>query len=203
MTMDLKKWLERHSIDVKQEEEELVFTHVGGETSILVPREGRIDDVIEPQSCMLKSVYAHYLGASIGHSDIIIGSVARGGTRVSHGYKIPDLEQMHWQCSELGMNIRDTQEVFMVEAAWMLFYSVERTNDGERLLRYDRDFQSEVLITDVEAVLDRWWEIVLNDLPEEEHGASNADQHTATEPDDQDDDDDRNDYDDRNLTFDF
>ena len=157
---NLKEWLTDHSDSWKRVEDEFIFTHATGHTSILLLRDGWRDDVLRPKSACLQAFYENFLGASIGDGQIIIGTPVMVGLSVSHNFRIPDLEEMANQSKALGMPIPETREVFIMEACWMFLYAIDQTASGEALLRYDRDFQRVDMLLGIQPVLEDWWQMI-------------------------------------------
>jgi hypothetical protein len=160
MDWNLMAWLGAHSLRSERIGGEEVFFHATGHKSIIVRREGWIDGIANVEKPTLSGLYEDMLGASIGDGQIIVGTPVVGGVEVSMGFTIPDLDEMEAQAKELGMNIRPSQHVFMMEACWMFLYSVEQRNGNEVLLRYDRDFRREDDLMTFDVVLDEWWQML-------------------------------------------
>jgi hypothetical protein len=154
---ELDAWLRLHSIKIERIGTELVFTHINGETSVLLPRDSWCDDLIPVEFEPLRTFYDEYFGASIGNSQLTFATNVRGGLDISHGFKLPDFNQMTTQARELGVNLGNNELAFLAEAGWMFIYSlaIER---GEPVLRkYDRDFGNNRVIEKFEDVLTAWW----------------------------------------------
>src|SRR5437879_3463296 len=96
-------WLRSHSISVERVGSELQFKHSESHSSLLVLKDNWLDDQIPVTSDLLCGFFDRCSAASIGNGHIIIGSTVRGGVDVSHGYKIPDLNEMRRQAANLGM----------------------------------------------------------------------------------------------------
>jgi hypothetical protein len=161
MTWNLREWLGMHAVRVERIGNEEVFTHFTGESSVVVLREGWIDDLIATESDDLGELFSDLLGASIGDGHIVIGTPVVDGLAVSHGFTIPDLNYMKAQAEDLGMLVHPFQRVFIMQACWMFFYSLENRGGRNVLLRYDRDFRREDEVPDLQSVLDDWWKMVM------------------------------------------
>jgi hypothetical protein len=161
---NLQKWLAEHSVSSVRHDAEVVFKHISGETSVLLSPNQQESSVIQVNLEPLASFYREYSGASIGNSQILIGTNVVGGVQLSNGLQLPDLNQMTKQARELEIAIGKGEQVFMAEAAWMFVYTI--TGEGERamLRRYDRDFGTSRVIENLDDVLESWWKIVPADL---------------------------------------
>jgi hypothetical protein len=153
----IKNWLTAHSISIERHGSELRFKHSETESSILVMTEGYQDVIPAGGSPLLIELYRHCAGASIGNGHIIIGSSINGGIKISHGYRLPDLEELRSQAKSLGMVYGDQSEAFMMVACWLFIYGV--TPHSERLVCFDREFGTYETISNVENVLNDWWQI--------------------------------------------
>lgn len=161
-SFDLEGWLKAHSTKVERIGAELVFTHVNAETSLLLPREGWRDGVLTTDIEPLASFYGDYFGASLGKSQLTFATNIVGGVDVSHGFRLPDFEQMAAQARELGVNIPESEHVFLAEAGWMFIYTVSNEQGRPVLRKYDRDFGTSREVQSLDDVLAAWWNIVTN-----------------------------------------
>jgi hypothetical protein len=152
---NLKDWLRTHSTSARKNDHELVFTHPNGETSILLPRETWKDNLIAVKMEPFSTFYSEYFGASIGNSQIMLGTTIRGGVDISHGFRLQDIEEMGRKVRELEVPIGASEQVFMVEAAWMFIYTLERESGIIRV--HDRDFGTSQIIPDLHEVFESWW----------------------------------------------
>lgn len=157
----IANWLKARSTSVERVGNELRFVHSVTETSLLVIKDQWVEGLIPVRSDLLRSFFDEGLAASIGNGHIVIGSVIEGGIEVSHGYRIPDLNQMRQQSADLGMTNAEAAEAFMMEASWMFLYGVDQSSG--RLVRFDRDFGTYESLSSIENVLGDWWQIVMND----------------------------------------
>jgi hypothetical protein len=161
--VNLRKWLAEHSVKSKENGAEIVFTHASGETSILLLRNEQAMSVVQVSLEPLASFYREYSGASIGNTQILIGTNVKGGVQLSPGLRLPDLEQMTKQARELEIAIGKSEQVFMAEAAWMFVYTIAGEGEQGVLRRYDRDFGTNRLIENLDGVFESWWKIVQAD----------------------------------------
>ncbi len=157
---NLETWLKAHCTKVECVGAEQVFTHVNGETSLLLPREGWRDGLIAVEVEPLASFYRKYFGASIGNSQLTFATNIAGGLDVSHGFRLPDFNQMANQVQELGVKVDQSEQVFLAEAGWMFIYSVCCENGQPVLRKYDRDFGTRRPVANLEEILSDWWAIV-------------------------------------------
>lgn len=160
--IDLESWLSERSDKVERVGKELLFTHPGGSSSILILRDAWLDGELQVGADSLKPFYRKYHGASIGDSQLMIGSNVRGGLVVSQGFTLPDLGAMHEAVLDLGMMIDDFEEVFMIEAAWMFSYSCSKSADSV-WRRHDRDFGKVRVIKSLRSIFDDWWQMVTDE----------------------------------------
>jgi hypothetical protein len=162
---NLVAWLRAHSTGVERIGAELVFTHISGETSVLLPRDNRRNSLLAVRAEPLASFYEDYFGASVGNSQLTFATNVVGGLEVSHGFKLLDFDQMAVQARGLGVSVGAFEQVFLAEAAWMFIYTVSK-EAGQTVLRvYDRDYGTSKIIDGLDAVFTAWWSIVENDLP--------------------------------------
>ena len=79
-------------VSVINNENEIIFSHLTGEQSILVRRNIEIDrrEFIDMDAPGLVDFYSKFVGASLGGGILMIGSPVHGGLDLSSGYKIPD-----------------------------------------------------------------------------------------------------------------
>jgi len=161
---DIIRWLRSHSESEKRTENELVFTHFTGETSVLVfssDSKGRLPS----GNPFLSSFYESFCGASIGNGHVVILSNVPGGVNVSHGYSISDLKEAKSKVLEWGMECDADEDVFMQTAGWMFVYSIKSESSIDTDVRlYDRDFEKSRYIGGIKEVLEEWWSIVLEDV---------------------------------------
>lgn len=157
----IANWLKAHSTSVERVGNEIRFVHSVTDSSLLIVKDQWVDGLIPVRSELLGSFFDEGLAASIGNGHIVIGSAVEGGIDVSHGYRIPDLNQMRLQAADLGMGNTEAAETFMMEASWMFLYGVDQSTG--RLVRFDRDFGTYESLSSIENVLDDWWQIVVND----------------------------------------
>jgi hypothetical protein len=157
----IANWLKAHSSSVERVGNELRFVHSATESSLLIVKDQWVDGLIPVQSELLCGFFDEGVAASIGNGHVVIGSTIMGGVEVSHGYRIPDLNQMRLQAVDLGMTNSEAAETFMMEASWMFLYGVDPRT--ERLVRFDRDFGTYESLSSIENVLGDWWQIVVND----------------------------------------
>jgi hypothetical protein len=157
----IANWLKARSTSIERVGNELRFVHSATVTSLLVIKDQWVEGLIPTRSDLLCSFYDEGLAASIGNGHILIGSAIEGGIEVSHGYRIPDLNQMRLQAADMGMTNSEASEMFMIEASWMLMYGVDQRSG--RLVRFDRDFGTYESLSSIENVLNDWWQIVVND----------------------------------------
>ena len=162
--VNLQNWLQEHSVKSEQSGAETVFTHISGETSVLLSRNEQAHSIIQVNLEPLASFYRECSGASIGNSQILIGTNVVGGVKLSNGLQIPDLNRMTKQSRELEILIGKGELVFMTEAAWMFVYTIAGEGEQPVLRRYDRDFASSRVIKDLDEVLESWWKIVQADV---------------------------------------
>ena len=160
--INLYKWLSERSIKSEQIGNEIVFTHVSGEISILAQCNRLAGGLIRVEQEPLALLYHEYSGASIGNSHILLGTNVLGGVQLSQGFCLPDLNQMTKVARELGMPIGKTEQVFMIEARWMFAYTIE--HDASVIRQYDRDFGTTNVINNPDDVLESWWQMVQADL---------------------------------------
>ncbi len=158
--IDLESWLRAHSTEVERVGSELVFTHVNGETSLLLPRESWCDNLLPVEVEPLAAFYREYFGASVGNSQLIFATNVAGGVDVSHGFRLPDFDQMKTQARELGVGVGDAELVFLAEAAWMFIYTLSDEVGKPVLRKYDRDFGTNRVVESLDEVLAAWWNIV-------------------------------------------
>jgi hypothetical protein len=86
-----------------------------------------------------------------------------GGLEVSHGFLLPDLNQMGQTVLELEVTLSAQDQAFMVEAGWQFIYTIEA--GSENIVReHDRDFGNTVVVTDLRDVFERWWPLLKEDL---------------------------------------
>lgn len=156
---DLETWLKAHCTKVERLGAELVFTHVNGETSVLLPREGWRDGLLAIELEPLAPFYSEYLGASIGNSQLTFATNIAGGVDVSHGFRLPDFEQMAMQARELGVSVGESEQIFLAEAGWMFIYTMSSENGQPILRKYDRDFGTSRTLGGLDEVLASWWKI--------------------------------------------
>jgi hypothetical protein len=162
--LDLKQWLSDHSVKVETKGPEIVFTHPGGKTSVLLSREAQSGPTIPIDITPLASFYAEYSGASIGKSHFVIGTNVIGGLSISHGFVLNDISQMSQRASSLGVETGTGEQVFMAGAAWMFIYTLSQSAGLIILREYDRDFHTSRVIEDLREPFDSWWEAVEADL---------------------------------------
>ena len=160
--IDLETWLKAHSTKVERSGSELIFTHVNGETSVLLPREGWRDGLLAVEVEPLASFYSEYFGASVGNSQLTFATNVAGGVDVSHGFRLPDFDQMAAQARELGVGVGESEQIFLAEAGWMFIYTVSSENGQAVLRKYDRDFGTNRIIESFDEVLAAWWNIVVS-----------------------------------------
>jgi len=160
MRLKIKEWLTSRSSSTRQVRNELFFNHATGHTSVLVVRNAWQDNVINPKTETLQVFYNDFLGASIGDGQILIGSTVAGGLHLSQDFDIPDIDEITHKSKALGMALDESDEVFMVEAAWMFLYCIKCSAAGETLVRYDRDFSQFETVPSIDCVLDDWWQMV-------------------------------------------
>ena len=163
MTMDsltLEDWLRQRSIKVERNGPELIFTHFTGETSILLPRDTWRDNLISFDCDWLASFYDDLFGASIGNSQIIIGTNVRGGIDISHGCRLPDLDQLADKARALGIVVPAAELPFIAEAGYMFFYTVRSSPAGFLFRVHDRDFGTSTRVTGFWEVLENWWTMI-------------------------------------------
>jgi hypothetical protein len=157
--LDIKQWLIEHSVKQTRVENECRFEHFTGETSVLVVREEWKDGLITLTDGHLQSFYSNFYGASIGNGHIVIGTNILGGLRVSHGFRLPDLDEMRAKATALSMKLDAAEEVFMQSAGWMFIYSVSPCASELRLRQHDRDFRSDTFLNGIQPIFDCWWQI--------------------------------------------
>jgi len=146
---------------VEQVENELRFKHTESRSSVVVLKDKWLDGLIPVHSPLLQNLFSGCLAASIDNGHVIIGSIVEGGTTLSHGYKVPDLNELRITAARLGMKNADASEAFMIESAWMFLYGIDP--DSESLLRFDRDFNTYETVSTIESVMDDWWQIVIDE----------------------------------------
>jgi len=156
----ITEWLRSHSVSVARVGNELQFKHSESHSSLLILKDDRLDNLIPVESDLLRGLFAGCMAASIGNGHLIIGSTAKGGIMTSHGYRIPDLNEMRLQAADIGMKNPYISETFMIEASWMFLYGV--VPGGDRLLRFDRDFGTYESLSSIESVLCDWWQVAIN-----------------------------------------
>lgn len=157
---DLETWLKAHSAKVERLGAELVFTHVNGETSVLLPREGWRDGLLAVDIEPLASFYRDYLGASLGNSQLTFATNVAGGLDVSHGFRLPDFDQMAAQAHELGVSVGESEQAFLAEAGWMFIYTMNSESGQTVLRKYDRDSGTSRILASLDEVLTSWWKIM-------------------------------------------
>ncbi len=157
----LENWLRTHSTKVERVGAEIVFTHVNNETSILLPRGEWRDGLLAVDIDPLASFYGDYFGASLGNSHLTFATNIAGGVDVSHGFRLPDFEQMAAQARELGINIGESEHAFLAEAGWMFIYTMRNEHGRTVLRKYDRHFRTLRTIKNLDEVLTGWWNIVI------------------------------------------
>lgn len=161
---NLEHWLEIRSVEKKNINGELIFIHKDNTTTILVPsdRDNSSDDIILLTS-PLAWFYEKYDGASIGNGHIILASSREGGIEISHGFKIPDRDEMTNILGSLNI-VCDYEDFFIgVESAWMFAYAIRRTDGTESLIRFDRDLQTSETVANFKSVFEDWWNLVSED----------------------------------------
>lgn len=156
---EIKKSLEALSLKIERIGGELVFTHDKKHSSILLPRDEWKDDLLPVNLEPLASFYSEYFGASIGNGQLVIATNIEGGIQVSHGFKIPDFNQMAAQAIDLGLKFKESEFVFLSEAAWMFVYTLSDEHGQTVLRKYDRDFGGCQIIQTLDEVLENWWKI--------------------------------------------
>jgi hypothetical protein len=159
----LEDWLKAHSTKVERIGAEIVFTHVSGETSVLLPRDTWRDSTLSVEVEPLASFYGEYFGASVGNSQLTFATNVAGGLDVSHGFRLPDFEQMAAQARELGVHVGEFEHIFLAEAAWMFVYTVDCESGQPVLRKYDRELGTNRIIESLDVVLEAWWKMVLAD----------------------------------------
>ena len=157
----LENWLRTRSTKVERVGAEIIFTHVNNETSLLLPREEWRDGLLAVDIEPLASFYGDYFGASLGNSQLTFATNIAGGVDVSHGFRLPDFEQMAARARELSINIGESEQAFLAEAGWMFIYTMNNENGCTVLRKYDRDFRTVRKIESLDEVLARWWDIVI------------------------------------------
>jgi hypothetical protein len=161
----LESWLRAHSTKVELVGAEIIFTHVNSETSLLLPREGWRDGLhavdIEPLASFYGDYFGDYFGASLGNSHLTFATNIAGGVDVSHGFRMPDFEQMAAQARELAINIGESEQAFLAEAGWAFVYTMSNENGCTVLRKYDREFGTIRKIESLDEVLAGWWKIVI------------------------------------------
>jgi hypothetical protein len=157
---NLEAWLAAHSVRRDLGEGEIVFSHSLSETSILIPRVTRDADRPMFHSEPLLSFYREYSGASIGNSQIMIGTDLPGGVQVSHGFRLPNLSEMAEQAVQLGVRIGNGERIFMVEATWMFIFTMEEQGEKSVLRKHDRDFGTCRVLKSLEEVFENWWTLI-------------------------------------------
>lgn len=160
MFESLINWLNSHSTSVKQVGNELLFKHTESRSSVVVLKNEWLDGLIPVHSPLLQNLFNGCLAASIDNGHVIIGSIVEGGITLSHGYRIPDLNELRITAARLGMQNVEASEAFMIEAAWMFLYGIDA--ESKSLLRFDRDFDSYETVSSIENVMDDWWQIELS-----------------------------------------
>lgn len=163
--LNLRAWLVARSVSTESTSREEVFKHKTGEVSILVLRGVRTDPLIDVTLEPLASFYRQYSGASIGDTQILLGTNVIGGVVLPDGLILPDLNAMTKRARELEIAIGEGELVFMVEAAWNFVFTIAGDSKRQSTLRkYDRDFGKTHLVQDLDEVIDSWWQIVEADL---------------------------------------
>jgi len=156
---DLESWLRAHSTKEERVGAELIFTHSNGETSLLLPRDSWRDNLLPSGSGPLGSFYQEYFGASVGNAQLTFATNVEGGLPVSHGFRLSDFEQMASQARDLGIDLPESELVFLAEAAWMFVYTASMQGGKPVLREYDRDFRTSRVIQSLDEVLEGWWKI--------------------------------------------
>ncbi len=161
---DLEKWLEARSTKKELINGELVYSHKDNTTTVLIPRS---EDDVPYDSKLLSSplswFYEKYICASVGNSHVILASSKCGGVEISHGYKVPDRQEMTDTLNGLNV-VGETGDYFIgVEAAWMFGYGVRGSGDQSKLIRFDRDMQTAEEVQSLESIFDDWWDLVCED----------------------------------------
>ena len=161
MLESLLAWLHRHSTSVVREGAELRFTHPTGSTSILIVRDAWVDGVTPVKNDQLAFFYSEYWAASIGDGHIIIGTPVLGGMEISHGYRVPDLEDMAATSISLGMEMPPDFQIFMMQGSWLFAYGIK--DESGPIVRYDFDYKEFDPVSGIEELLNQWWEIKITD----------------------------------------
>src|SRR5688572_23459703 len=142
MELDLEKWLRAHSIKEERIDGKQIFTHPFQRESILLPRDYWRDDLLPVDMEPLSDFYRENYGASIGDGHLLFATNIEGGVQLSKGFRLPDLQQMKAQAAELGVIAGESEILFLAVAGWMFLYAVRMTDNGPRIVCYDRDFQT-------------------------------------------------------------
>ncbi len=160
--LDIDEWLSDRSVKIERDDRRIIFTHFTGECSILALRSLDATSPTVVVCDQLKAFYTKYTGAMFGDYHIIIGADRPHSLCLEgDGIELPTLDEMKKQAACLGMNVEQNEQVFMAEAAWMFVYSAVAEQDV--ISRYDRDFRRRLTIKSLDAVLENWWNIVLED----------------------------------------
>ena len=157
----IQTWLQKHSLSTERYGDELRFKHSDTRSSILVMGDKLPNRIAEPRSPILSAFYSQCAGASIGNGHIIIGALVRDGLNLSHGYRLPDVNEMRQTAARLDMQDPVGAEVFMMEASWLFIYGMVPNSD--QMVRFDREFDTYETVSGIESVLNDWWQIVVAD----------------------------------------
>jgi hypothetical protein len=157
---EIKEWLNSRSISSEINEGEHRYVHSSGETSLLVLNKTRQGNAIPVTSPLLEGFYAAFSGASIGNGHIVIASNMVGGVTTSHGFAIPDLNEMRIHALQLDMPLHVSDVVFMQVAGWMFILAADSKG---AIRQFDRDMRTVREVPSIESVLNEWWRIVLED----------------------------------------
>jgi len=160
---DIEPWLASHSVRCQNSGDELVFEHINGESSVLLPRTHWRDGILPIGTEPLTSFYQSYFGASLGNSHLTFATNIAGGVDISHGFRLHDFDQMAAQARELGIQIPVGEVAFLAEAAWMFIYTISASDSKMVLKKYDRDFGTARTIEGLDEVLESWWGILIAD----------------------------------------